>query len=128
MHKDICHAPARQQVEVKIFFGLACPSGDMVQLGELETFLREEVTHIFPGFSVSHVRGFWKGQPEPAAIVTILSDDTGPMRQNVRVIAERYKTRFEQEAVAYSFTACEYTLNCWPFGPVGAYHREGKGY
>lgn len=34
----------------------------------------------------------------------------------------------EQEAVAYAFTACEFTLNCWPFGPVGAYHREGKGY
>jgi len=91
-------------------------------------FLREEIAPHFPGFTAVTAEGFWKGEPEPMMQVVILAEDSGATRAAVRFIAERYKTQFAQEAVAYSFTPCEFTLDCWPFGPVKAYHKDGKGY
>lgn len=125
--RDI-HAPGNGQVKAEIFFGMNKPDGTMVPLNEFNTFLREDISHTFPGFSCTLLQGWWKGQPEVAHCVTILADDSASFRQSIRWIAERYKTQFGQEAVAYAFTAAEFTLDCWPFGPVAAYHRPGLGY
>lgn len=133
MQKDIHTAAAPAQIKAEIYFGLMIPNpepgaGRYVGHAEMAEFLRDEIAPLFPGFTVDTCEGYWKGEPEPSMRVTILLEDTGAARTNVRFIAERYKTQFCQEAVAYSFTACEFTLNCWPFGPVKAYHRPGKGY
>lgn len=95
---------------------------------EFRAFLRDEVVPAFPGFTVHTSDGYWKGESERVRILVLMADDSAGFRVNVRQIAEKYKTRFCQEAVAYSFTEAQFTLNCWPYGPVGAYHRPNKGY
>lgn len=125
---NIHKAPNPPQVRAELFFGRKTPGGRHVLGDDFQAFLRDEIAPTFPGFSVSHIDGWWKGQHEPASVVTILAADSDSLRNSIRMIAERYKTRFEQEAVAYAFTPCEFTLDCWPYGPVKAYHRDGKGY
>lgn len=125
---NIHKAPNPPQVKAELFFGRGMPTEGMIDPIAFTAFLREEIAPTFPGFTVSHVDGWWKGEFEPATVVTILAADSDSLRNSIRMIAERYKTRFNQEAVAYSFTACEFTLDCWPYGPTKAYHRDGKGY
>jgi hypothetical protein len=131
---NIHKAPNAPQVSVDMYFGGNIPAGtlskegDVISQAEFNEFLVEEVTPTFPGFTLATNKGYWKGQPETVRVLTILTADSDSLRNTIRMIAERYKTRFTQEAVAYSFTACEFTLDCWPYGPVKAYHRDGKGY
>lgn len=125
---NIHKAPNPAQVRAELFFGRAIPGGAHVGHEDFKDFLVTEIAPTFPGFSVAHIDGYWKGEAEPASIVTILAADSDSLRNSIRMIAERYKTRFTQEAVAYAFTPCEFTLDCWPYGPTTAYHRPGKGY
>lgn len=129
---NIHKAPNAPQVMAQIYFGGNITSGDGVTIhigGEaFARFLNDYITPTFPGFTVTTAQGYWKGRPETVRVLTILAPDSDGLRNNVRQFAERYKTEFAQEAVAYSFTACEFTLDCWPYGPVRAYHRDGKGY
>lgn len=91
-------------------------------------FIKDSIAPRFPGFTLVTAQGYWKGEPETVRVVTVLGEDDSSFRTNIRIIAEHYKSDFGQEAVAYSFNATEYTLNCWPYGPVGAYHKPGLGY
>jgi hypothetical protein len=88
----------------------------------------EHVTPGFPGFTVTEGQGYWKGQPELVRMLSIMAPDTDAFRATIRQFAEQYKTMFAQEAVAYCFTPCEFSLDCWPYGPVKTYHTAGKGY
>lgn len=132
---NIHKAPNAPQVRVDMYFGdnipsLNIPGHDPAYVGgeNFTRFLNDYVTPTFPGFTVTTAEGYWKGKPEIVRVLTILAADSDSLRNTVRQIAERYKTEFSQEAVAYSFTATEFTLDCWPYGPTGAYHRPGKGY
>lgn len=139
---NIHKAPNTPQVRADIFFGANIPEAsqkieydgsvaymqDQVTDDMFARFLNDYVTPAFPGFTVTTARGYWKGKPEIVRVLTLLASDSNSFRDTVRQYAERYKTEFGQEAVAYSFTACEFALDCWPFGPVKAYHRDGKGY
>ena len=128
-HSEIHHAPCAPQVRADLFFGRSVPNGrfEIIDAHSFQTFLEESVTPHFPGFTVQEVVGYWKGQRELAYVLTLLSEDSDAFRAQVRIIAEHYKARFNQEAVAYSFTACQFTLNCWPYGPVAKYHQLDKG-
>lgn len=129
MRKDIHHAAPLPQVLATMYFGANIPnSEEAVSDKDFARFLADSVTPRFPGFTLATVDGYWKGEPETVRVLTVLSEDDSSFRTNVRIIAEHYKSDFGQEAVAYSFTPIEFTLNCWPYGPVGAYHRAGKGY
>lgn len=134
--KDVHRAPGLPQVIATLYMGNNIPgAGDGEQYADAQVtfedfarFLRDSVTPKFPGFTVANVQGYWQGKPEAARVLTILGDDTDALRHNVRVIAEQYKTDFAQEAVIYSFQSAAIAWNCWPHGPVHAYHRPGKGY
>ncbi|MDR5726244.1 MAG: DUF3574 domain-containing protein [Terriglobia bacterium] len=128
MQKDLHHAPAAPQALATVYFGANTPNGGQVTDKDFARFLRDSVTPRYSGFTVSTTQGYWKGEAETVRVLTVLAEDDNSFRTNVRIIAEHYKSDFGQEAVAYSFTPCEFTLNCWPYGPVGAYHRAGKGY
>ena len=127
MAHNIHRAPNPAQVKATLYLG-----GNMgatpIDFAEIERYLLETVVPHFPGFTLHTSRGYWKGQAETVYMLVILATDTDALRNQVRHFAERYKTEFGQEAVAYDFTACDFTLDCWPFGPVKAYHKPGRGY
>ncbi len=140
---NIHKSPNPPQVRADIYFGGNIPEASQFIEREIDgvpymqdqitdtmfgRFLEEYVTPNYPGFTVTTSQGYWKGKPETVRILTLLAPDSNSFRDNVRMMAERYKTEFGQEAVAYAFTACEFALDCWPFGPIKTYHREGKGY
>jgi hypothetical protein len=125
---NIHKAPNPSQVKAEIFFGMNVPDSTSVSEARFTEFLDGYVTPTFPGFTLAANVGYWKGQIETVRVLTILAADSDSLRNTIRQIAERYKTEFAQEAVAYAFTPCEFTLDCWPYGPVKAYHKDGKGY
>lgn len=128
MSRDIHNQPPAAQFLATIYFGRNCPDGSFVTAGLFAEFLGESVTPHYPGFTLMSGEGYWKGKPELVTVLTVLLEDDSNARHGIRSIAEQYKTRFVQDAVAYSFTPCQFALNCWPYGPVSTYHRDGKGY
>lgn len=127
MASNIHHAPTPHQVKATLYFGCNIPSGGMVSAERFADYLTHITPH-FPGFTVREVHGYWKGEPEMCRELVILATDSDGLRNQIRMFAEQYKQMFEQEAVAYDFTPCAFTLNCWPYGPVKTYHTPGKGY
>ncbi len=125
---NIHNAPTTPQTLATLWFGANIPDGREVWTEDWESFLADSVTPHFPGFTVTSGDGYWKGKPEFVRVLTLLSDDSDGFRNQVRMIAEHYKTRFEQEAVAYAFQPVQYTMDVWPHGPVAAYHKPGLGY
>lgn len=127
--KNICKAPNNAQCRATLYLGANI--GDAYGAVTPDLFTRYLVDYIvpqFPGFTVTTGDGYWKGKPELVRMVHILMMDTDAARNEIRQFAERYKTEFQQEAVAYEFAPVEFSLDCWPFGPVKAYHTPGKGY
>lgn len=124
---NICNSPNPPQVKATLYLG-ASIAGSFAVTDEM---FRDYLTHVtphYPGFTLAACEGYWKGEPEVVRILTLLMMDTGQARQQVRGFAEQYKTMFQQDAVAYDFTACEFQLDCWPYGPVKTYHQPAKGY
>ena len=143
MRKDIHQAAPLPQIMATIYFGASIPKAsqrveyksgavpymqDQVTDAAFARFIRDSITPRFPGFTLAKLEGYWKGEPETVRVVTILAEDDKSFRTNIRIMAEHYKSDFGQEAVAYSFAPVEFTLNCWPYGPIGAYHKAGLGY
>lgn len=145
MRKDLHSAAPMPQVMATLYFGANVPGREMVLVEEPMTgalmpvasgvsdaefarFIRDSITPRFPGFTLAKLQGYWKGEPELMRVVTTLAEDDSSFRTSIRILAEHYKSDFRQEAVAYSFAPVEFTLNHWPYGPVGAYHKAGKGY
>ena len=126
-HSQIHNAPCAPQVKAELYFGTSAAGRDQITVGDFDAFLRDSVTPRFPGFTVRDVIGYWKGEEEACRELVILAEDSDALRNEIRTIAEHYKSRFNQEAVAYSFTAAQFALNCWPFGPVAKYHELDKG-
>ena len=125
---DICKSPKPAQVMAQLFLGANIPDSiQTVTDTDFAAYL-SHVTPHYPGFTVTTAQGYWKGKPELVRVVSILTMDTDAARQQIRLFAEQYKTMFAQEAAAYSFTPCQFALDCWPFGPVKTYHTAGKGY
>lgn len=128
-HNEVHKAPCRPQVLAQFWFGMNIPgSVSGVDLRDFESFLADSVTPHFSGFSIVDATGYWKGEKEYCRVLSILSEDSDSFRNQCRIIAEHYKTRFQQEAVAYAFSATQFTMDVWPHGPVAAYHKPGLGY
>lgn len=130
VHSEIHSAPCAPQVMAQFWFGENIPGCDveLVDSTTFKAFLTDSVMPHFPGFTIQHAIGYWKGEQEGCRVLTILAEDSDGFRAQCRMIAEHYKTRFNQEAVAYAFTATQFTMDVWPHGPVAAYHRSGLGY
>lgn len=127
VHSQIHNAPCAPQVMATLYLGTSAAGGGHVHRGQFDMFIADSVTPRFPGFTMRDVIGYWKGEQEACREIVILAEDSDAFRHDIRTIAEHYKSRFNQEAVAYSFTVAQFTLNCWPFGPVAKYHELDKG-
>ncbi len=125
---DVFQTPCAPQILAVLYCGLSTPAGIVIPYSDFESFLLEEVTPQYPGFTVTYARGFWKGKPEEMASISILMEDDSNARHGVRMLAEKYKSRFGQEAVGIAFMPCQFTLYTWPSGPVELYHKPGLGY
>lgn len=123
---DIHNSPMPSMVKATLYFGVNIPTGGMVSHERFAEYLTGVIPH-FPGFTITEGHGYWKGEPEMVRMLTILAPDTKNLRHQIRAFAEQYKSMFEQEAVAYEFVPCQFTLDCWPYGPVKAYHQLDKG-
>jgi len=77
---------------------------------ELAEFLKVVVTPEFPGFTVQHAQGYWQGEPEPVAIITVLYGGAESARAKLHQIAQAYRIQFHQEAVGIEHTACHWGL------------------
>lgn len=74
---------------------------------DFSKFVKEEVVPEFESFSIQDGVGYWKGEPEPIKILTIMSqsyEDSLP----IHCIAKSYKKRFYQDAVLVN------TFSCFP--------------
>lgn len=129
IHSD----PAPSMCKATLYFGASIPAYEgqndfEVTDADFAKYLEGYITPQFPGFTVMLQEGYWKGKSEKVRLLTILAPDAGQFRNVIRGFAEVYKTAFNQEAVAYDFTPCQFALDCWPFGPVKSYHKPAKGY
>jgi hypothetical protein len=93
-------------VRTELFFGLSRPDGrPEVTDAEFARFLDEEVTPRFPaGFTVLTARGQWREADgdiavEPSRVLVILHERTEQADRDIDAIRDRYKARFNQEAV-----------------------------
>jgi hypothetical protein len=88
-----------------LYFGADIKGTGLVSETQFATFLRDDVTPAFPGFTVVGCVGYWEGKAEPTRTVTILGDSSAPaFRLNVAAIARAYKDRFAQGSVLVEFS------------------------
>jgi hypothetical protein len=74
---------------------------------DFSKFVKDEIVPEFESFSIQDGVGYWKGEPEPIKVLTIVSqsyEDSLPIHS----IAEAYKKRFYQDAVLVN------TFSCFP--------------
>jgi hypothetical protein len=82
-------------MQFQLFLGRNIPDAGKVSKAMMQTFIREEVCPRFDGFTVTEGVGFWKGDQENVTILTFITDEV----DNVREIADAFKTAFRQESV-----------------------------
>jgi hypothetical protein len=82
-------------MQFQLFLGRNIPDAGKVSKAMMQTFIREEVCPRFDGFTVTEGVGFWKGEQESVTILTFITDEV----DNVREIADAFKTAFRQESV-----------------------------
>ena len=108
-----CVAGQQAAVMDQLYFGTGRPHGPDVTPQEWSRFVSEEIAPRFPqGFSLLETQGQWRNADgsiahEQTHLLQLVHPDDAASGQAVRQIAERYKTRFEQEAVLrVRSTAC----------------------
>jgi hypothetical protein len=98
--------PAETRYAAQLFFGRAIGTQDEVSETAFQDFLASTVTPAFPdGLTVVDSHGQWKDATgtvvrERSKVVTILFADPAATRPRLDAIADAYKQRFRQEAVA----------------------------
>jgi len=84
--------------KIQIYFGLSRPNGTELTLDEWLGFESGVLAKSIPGFTVTESIGYWNGEKERSKIVTVIIE-TSSLVPTIRMVAEVYKDRFEQEAV-----------------------------
>lgn len=108
-----CAAGQQASVLDQLYFGTGRPHGPDVTPQEWAGFVSEEIAPRFPqGFSLLEAQGQWRNADgsvahEQTHLLQLVHPDDAASGQAVSQIAERYKTRFGQEAVLrVSSAAC----------------------
>ncbi len=100
-----CPSGASAAVTDQLYFGTGRPHGPDVTAQEWSAFVRDEIAPRFPqGFSLLEAQGQWRNADgsiaeERTHLLQLVHPDDEANAQAVRAIAERYKARFDQEAV-----------------------------
>lgn len=100
-----CPPGSTAAVQDQLYFGSGRPHGPDVTPQEWDAFVREEIAPRFPqGFSVLDAQGQWRNADGSVAhehthLLQLVHPADAATAQAARDIAERYKTRFDQEAV-----------------------------
>ena len=100
-----CAAGSSAAVLDQLYFGSGRPHGPDVTQQEWSAFVREEIAPRFPqGFSLLEAEGQWRNADGSVAeerthVLQLVHPDDAASARAVREIAERYKARFDQEAV-----------------------------
>ena len=106
-----CAAGQQAAVTDQLYFGTGRPHGADVTPQEWAGFVSEEIAPRFPqGFSLLEAQGQWRNADgsvahEQTHVLQLVHPDDAASAQAVTQIAERYKSRFEQEAVLRVRTA-----------------------
>lgn len=87
------------RTETRLFFGRNIPTGGAVSDSQLSEFLTRAVTPVFPGFTLAHASGYWNGEPEGTAILSVLHDGREETFRALDRIALAYRAAFSQESV-----------------------------
>ena len=101
-----CGAATAAQVRTTLYFGSARPKGSVSEL-EWQLFLRDEVTTRFPdGLTVWDAEGQWRApkgtiEHERSKVLLLVHPDTGPARQSVQDVIDRYRKAFDQQSVLW---------------------------
>lgn len=102
-----CSADEAERVVASMYFGRNIGGALGVDDAEWAAFLDSEVTPRFPdGLTVTDVDGQWRDSEtgaivrEPSKVLTLFLGDERADREKLDVIAEAYKTQFQQQAVA----------------------------
>lgn len=89
----------------QLYFGTSRAHGPDVTPQEWSAFVREEIAPRFPqGYSLLEAQGQWRNADgsvaqERSHVLQLVHGDTAADAQAASAIAERYKARFDQEAV-----------------------------
>lgn len=102
-----CAIGEERQAVAEIYFGRNIGSSLGVSDENWRDFLDGVVSPRFPeGLTVSDVQGQWRDTEtgaivhEPSKVLTLILDDEASDRAAIAEIADAYKTRFQQQAVA----------------------------
>ena len=90
------------EILYRAHFGRTIGKNGYVTDEVLKSFLRDNVSPRFKGFTFIPVNGYWEGNPESSFILEfITSADKGPL---VQTISEEYCEQFSQDAVLWYAT------------------------
>lgn len=104
---ETCAAPAEARVVATMYFGRNIGGALGVSDEAWAAFADAEITPRFPnGLSVADIDGQWRDSEtgaivrEPSKALTVFLADETRDRANLDAIADAYKARFQQQAVA----------------------------
>lgn len=104
---ETCAAPAEERAVAQMFFGRNIGGALGVSDAEWAAFVDAEVTPRFPdGLTIADATGQWRDSEtravvhEPSKVLTVFLADEAAGRRALDEIADAYKTRFQQQAVA----------------------------
>jgi hypothetical protein len=104
---EVCAADEESRAIATMYFGRNIGQELGVSENAWDAFVDAEITPRFPdGLSVADVEGQWRDSEtgqivrEPSKTLTVFLADEPRDRDRLEAIADAYKTRFQQQAVA----------------------------
>lgn len=90
--------------KLSLYLGRDIPNAGRVEHWQLMEFLELTVNDMLQCYTLSHVSGFWNGQEEETAVITVMCNDYDlpEMRKSVKAVGMSYKHLYNQEAVLYT--------------------------
>jgi hypothetical protein len=102
-----CAAPGESRAVAQMYFGRNIGGALGVSDAQWWAFAEAEITPRFPdGLTIADATGQWRDSEtgaivhEPSKQLTVFLTDEAAGRAQLRAIAEAYKNRFQQQAVA----------------------------
>ena len=85
--------------KTELYFGTQKPDRTHITILDFHSFLAENITPRFSGYTVLEAKGFWKGNMEQSYLVIILHEGVKVTDKLIDMIRKEYKELFNQESV-----------------------------